>query len=529
MPVKITCPHCNARLSLGEELYGKRLRCPRCRGAIVTAIPIKEDSPATPSLLPPPASTPPFPEADRATMVQSHPSPVKQATPAAGPPEPLTTTGARKRPVSVRLAAAVVLVAGSATLGAVLLARPRGTDPSRAGPSPVGGLISVVRNLAGGGQAREADADPPTDAVTPAGLEDEPAEQRDATQPAVPPSFDAPSFLVSGRTRQVYRVHLSGMHPSYAAKFAQGLGMIIARLPPDNPLRKAVIQAKGMQDFLDMYRSMRSKFLEAGVDTVYFLAEGDWAVESELPGYIAVRGTGATRDRLARHVEEAGHKDLAAFLRRMRPADGTPGWLVIRQGRAAPASPSTEGKRRAMLVEHAFQDSIPLRRASVGQAASGYSLDLRQTWPVTAVHLEIGAADNVIAPVVSAFVPGSANVMSLLSKAESVTNTVVLFPSPFFCQVAHAKDEQEARDLARSVAKMISQVFDRFEAANMLEELFKGVLSSAFQVRVNGKDVMLVMQVPPLLNLFTADRSQQELRDQDWTALVGLARSRATN
>lgn len=48
MAVSITCPHCQSRLSLRDELVGKRIRCPRCQ-QILEIQPASGSSPSLPA------------------------------------------------------------------------------------------------------------------------------------------------------------------------------------------------------------------------------------------------------------------------------------------------------------------------------------------------------------------------------------------------------------------------------------------------------------------------------------------------
>jgi hypothetical protein len=172
-------------------------------------------------------------------------------------------------------------------------------------------------------------------------------------QDKLPATGAIPSSLVTAKTKQVFRFHFSGLQPADAIALAQKVWPIVAKLPEENPLRKAVLQAKDVASFTEVYRSLRSIFLDSGIDTLYFLAEGDWVEMTTLPGYVVIPGTEATLKRLRNRLEAAGHTDWAKFLVGFHQEPG--GWMVFGQGTAAAVAGSSAVKEdKEDLVEHAL-------------------------------------------------------------------------------------------------------------------------------------------------------------------------------
>ena len=138
--------------------------------------------------------------------------------------------------------------------------------------------------------------------------------------------------VVTTNTKQVYRFHFSGLQSADAVRLAQQLWPFVAKLPAENPLRNAVLQAKDIASFADDYRSLRSSFMDSGIDTIYFVAEDHWIEATTLPGYVVMPGTPATLKRLQERLTAAGHTEWAKFLTGFRPVAGTPGWMSCEQG-----------------------------------------------------------------------------------------------------------------------------------------------------------------------------------------------------
>lgn len=495
MSTRVSCPRCKAAYRLGEAHLGKTVLCPSCQQPLTTQKPIRPAAPRR--------------ESDALSLP---------------PPLPKHALPSRRQSNSalVGTAVAVLLLSGTAVVWGLISSR---QGRSENGQDVTAGGVPQSTAKAGNGAVGEAEP------VTPEGGEEranQSGEERkigqvdgafrtkDGIKPPGP--SEVPSFLVSTSTRQVYRIHLSGLHPLDAARLAPSLRPIIAKLPGDNPLRKA-LQGLDMIAFADTYRSVRSKLLEAGVDTVYFMAEADWLNTAELPGYVAIPGTTATLDRLRARLRAAGHVDLERFLKDFRPATGRAGWLVCRQGRFA------EGERSApkkALVEHALTESCPVRRASVSvRRAQGLHIDLNATWPITVVHLMPNKADLVFGPILAAVFPATAKMTASLATAEANTVSLAVVPFPFARQVAHVGSERAAQQLAREIARACDAVADKLigdddDAGTQLMKMFA---RSAVQVGTQGKDVIIIMKPPALFDLFAAEGTAQRTQDQDWTAL----------
>jgi hypothetical protein len=403
---------------------------------------------------------------------------------------------------------------------------PAANDPAKLGSTKVGGF--------------EDDKGDPPGSEAPVGAAPQkepgvrPPEPKKAggegAGPAPPPDPSRlPTFLVSENTRQVYRVHLSGLHPSYATLLMQGTWPIIAKLPEDSPLRKAVLGPRSEAVLADEFRSARSKFLAAGVDTLYLVTETDWTASTELPGYIALASTPEKRDRLSRSLREAGHESLADFLRGFAEVKGHEGWLV--------RSPSdvvqlpTESESKARLVQHALENVFPLRNGSIavargpGIGPGSYKLTaLDNTWPLTVVNLKATQLDQLLAPLVSALIPGGARMAQHIQRAESVSVSVSLVPFPCVLQVIHAASAAEARQLGDSIRQTYGAVMDMALGDNdPVERMLKGMYQLSIRVFVRGQDVVTMMKPPALFDLFAARKIDQEVRDQDWTALPAPA------
>jgi hypothetical protein len=344
----------------------------------------------------------------------------------------------------------------------------------------------------------------------------------------LPRPSDVPIFQVSANTRQVYRVHLSGLHPSDAKALSCALLPIIARLPADNPLRKAIF-APDQATFADNYRSLRSQFLTAGVDTIYFFAEADWIISSELPGHIVIPGTADTLKHLVERCKASNHTDLAEFLTGFRPARGlvglrpagsVKGWLVRSQGQVNEGAWS---ERKANLVEHALKNSCSLQRASVSARGpqQAFDLNLTNTWPITLVNLQPNAADVVLGPVLAALIPNTGRMVQLLGKAEAITVAPALVPYTHVRQIAHLSNEADAQELAIATSKAFNGIVDRaLGREDDPLKLFIGAFArSMVQVGTRGKDVITVMKPPVFFDLHQAKQVADKMRDQDWTAL----------
>jgi hypothetical protein len=240
---------------------------------------------------------------------------------------------------------------------------------------------------------------------------------------------EVPSFLVTAKTKQVYRVHLSGLHASDALMAARGAWPIIARLPAANPLRRA-LQSQDPASLVDDYRTMRSIFLAAGADTLYLVAEADWLTVPELQGYLAFRGTVVSRNRLVERLKAAGYPNLCEFVGGFQPATGARGWLVRSQGNIG--APRMSQKKTA-LVKHALTRALPVKPASLfaGPTRGSYAVvNLQATWPITVVNLEPNQVDRILGPVIALFIPQAGQMTQMLQEAESVTSVVSMAPMP---------------------------------------------------------------------------------------------------
>ena len=176
--------------------------------------------------------------------------------------------------------------------------------------------------------------------------------------------------VVTTSTKQVYRFHFSGIQPADAVRLGRQLWPFVVKLQPENPLRKAVLQAKDATSFADDYRSLRSSFLDSGIDTIYFVAEDHWIEATSLPGYVVMPGTQATLNRLQERLTAAGHTDWSTFLTGFHPVSGTPGWMI---SKLSPVTPGERSASKAALVEYAFKASCPISPASVSAQLAGMS------------------------------------------------------------------------------------------------------------------------------------------------------------
>lgn len=349
----------------------------------------------------------------------------------------------------------------------------------------------------------------------------------------LPGPMDVPSFLVTTNTKQVYRFHFSGLQSTDALRLGQQLAPFVAKLPTENPLRRAILQAKDVASFADDYRSLRSSFLAAGIDTIYFIAENHWIEATTVPGYVVIPGTKATLAGLQKQLEATGQADWARFLTLRVGKTGTgfydveghPGWMVCTQGSVKEAEPSEEQKRRANLVEHALRGSCPIQAASVStRILPELEVKLNDATPLTVVNLEKNKLDEVLSLLLPALIPAATRTTQLLARAEATTVSASAHPFPFVRQVAHMGNVNDARALTNEIQKSINgavqTVMDMDADIGPLLGLFA---KSMVFVSTQGKDVVLVLKPPVLFDMEKAQRTAREAQEQDWSALPAPA------
>lgn len=332
---------------------------------------------------------------------------------------------------------------------------------------------------------------------------------------------NVPSALVTTNTKQVYRFHFSGLQGADAVRLAEQLWPVVSKLPAENPLHRTFLDAKDRAGFIDDYRSLRSIFLEAGIDTIYFLADEHWIEARTLPGTVAIPGDAAVRDRLQRRLQESGYDAWAASMAEFQPSARAPGWLVFSIG--AVAGGQTSPAKKA-LVDHAFKESCPIKPAAAHLGSlPALRIALNEATPLTVVNLERNTLDAVLTDILKALAPASEQTAALSQRVKQVEATTVaasVYPFPLVRQVAHMKNVAAAKGFAAEVKKQIDgaaeQIANLDEDFGPLLELFA---RSIVLVSTEGSDVHMVLKPPLLFDLNLAQLKALEAQDLDWTAL----------
>jgi len=329
----------------------------------------------------------------------------------------------------------------------------------------------------------------------------------------------APSSLVTEKTKQVYRFHLSGLHGNDAVRLADQVWPAISKLPPGNPLYKMILDAKDRPAFVDEYRSLRSIFLEVGVDTIYFLAEDFWIESTSLPGTVVIAGDAALRDRLRAKLQAAGHSTWAEAVAKFEPSKRGDGWLEYGIGGVPDARPAATNKRR--LVEHALLQSSPLKPAKVDVGSlPAVRVALNEATPFTVVNLERSTLDVVLSQILASFVPASARMSELSTGVVATTVTVSAYPVTHVRQIAHFERPAEAAALAAGRQKQINDTVEKVaDGDSGIGLLLEFLGKSSVIVSTVGNDVHVIMKPPALIDLAMAQRKVAEAQDFDWTAL----------
>lgn len=327
-----------------------------------------------------------------------------------------------------------------------------------------------------------------------------------------------PSVLVTTRTKQVYRFHISGLHGNDAVRLAQQLWPVVSKLPAENPVHQTILDAKDRAGFIDDYRSLRNLFLEADVDTIYFLADEYWIESRSLPGTVAIPGDTDLRDRLHRKLKASGHDKWAAAIAQLQPSKQAPGWLVFGIGAAGGGQPSPAKKS---LVDHAFKESCPIKPAAAYLGSlPALRIALNEATPLTVVNLERNKLDAVLTLLLTALVPSSAQTAKLSEKVAATTVAVGVYPCPHVRQVAHLKSAPEATALAEEVKKQINGAVQKVvDLDSELGPLLGLFAKSTVIVSAVGSDVHMIMKPPALFDLELAAIKTTSAQDLDWTAL----------
>lgn len=343
-----------------------------------------------------------------------------------------------------------------------------------------------------------------------------------AADPASSHSAKIPGTLITTETKQVYRFHFSALQGADAVRFASQLWPVVATLPAENPLRQTLADAKDRENFIDDYRSLRASFLDAGVDTIYFLADAYWIESSTLPGRVAMVGDEVSRDRLQRRLQAAGHAVWARTVARLQPVPKTPGWLFAPIGAPVDALPSRE---RYSLVDHALSESCPILPATVQLGSlPAVRVALSHATPLTVVNLESSELDKVLTNVLAKLVPSSTQAAPLIRNAQASTMAASVYPMTYVRQVTHMKSPAEAAKLAAEIQKQIKGAAQRIvDLDEDLGPLLGWFAESMALVSAHGSDVHLVMKPPVLFDLGLAQSKMLESQDLDWTALPAPA------
>lgn len=338
-----------------------------------------------------------------------------------------------------------------------------------------------------------------------------------------PPGADnVPSALVTANTKQVYRFHFSGLPATDVTRLAEQLWPVVSKLPADNPLHRMFLDAKDRAGFSDDYRSLRNIFLEAGIDTVYFLADEYWIESRMLPGTVVIAGDLAVRDRMQQRLKRAGHADWAATIAQLQPSPSAPGWMTFGVGAATGGQVSAAKKK---IVEHALKECCPIRPASfhVGSLPA-LRMALNDSTPLAVVNLERNKLDAVLTQILTALVPSSAQTAKLSEKVVATTVTSSVYPFPHVRQVAHCSSAGEATALAAEVNKQVNgavqKIVDLDAEIGPLLGLFA---QSTIIVSARGNDVHMIMKPPALFDLDLAAIKATSAMDLDWTALPAPA------
>ncbi|MDX1948655.1 MAG: hypothetical protein SFU86_24925 [Pirellulaceae bacterium] len=327
-----------------------------------------------------------------------------------------------------------------------------------------------------------------------------------------------PGPLVSTSTKQVYRFHFSGLQGADAVRLAEQLWPVVSKLPAENPVHRTILDAKDRASFLDDYRSLRNILLEAGVDTIYFLADEYWIESKTLPGTVAIAIDATAQGRLQRNLQAAGHDAWAAAIGNLKPAASAPNWLVLNIGTTAAGQPSP-AKRK--LVEHALGQSCPIRPATPHLGSlPALRIGLNEATPLTVVNLERNKLDAVLTLVLTALVPSSTRTAELSEKVAATTVTVATYPCPHVRQIAHLGGPGEATELAAEVQKQINGAVQRVVDLDYdLGPLLGLFAQSTIIISTQGSDVHMLMKPPALFDLQLASIKATEAQDLDWTAL----------
>ncbi|MFO0817607.1 MAG: hypothetical protein U1A77_06675 [Pirellulales bacterium] len=327
-----------------------------------------------------------------------------------------------------------------------------------------------------------------------------------------------PGTLITTQTKQVYRFHFSGLQGADAVRLAAQLWPVVATLPVENPLRQTLADAKDRDGFIDDYRSLRASFLAAGVDTIYFLADAYWIESSTLPGRVAMVGDEASRDRLQRRLQAAGHEVWATTVARLQPVPQTPGWLVASIGAPVNAPPSLE---RYEMVDHALSQSCPLQPATAQLGSLPVlHMTLNHATPLTVVNLERSTLDEVLTKILADLVPSSTQAAPLIRKARASTMAASIYPMTHVRLVTHLKTPAEAAKLAVELQAQVNGAAQRIvDLDEDLGPLLGWFAKSMALVSAQGSDVHLVMKPPALFDLALAQSKMLESQDLDWTAL----------
>lgn len=331
-------------------------------------------------------------------------------------------------------------------------------------------------------------------------------------------SAKIPESLITTETKQVYRFHFSSLQGTDAVRFAGQLLPMVAMLPTDNPFRQTLADASDRGSFLDDFRSLRASFLDAGVDTIYFIADAFWIESSMLSGRVVMVGDEASRDRLQRRLQAAGHELWAGTVARLRPVPKSTGWLVGSVGAPVDASPSPE---RYALVNHALSEVCPIQPAMFETGSlPTLRIMLNQATPVTVVNLEPSKLEDVLTKMLKEIVPASGQVPLWIPNAKASTIAASIHPMTYVRQVTHMKTPAEAAKLAALIQQQINGATQRIvDLDEELGPLLGWFAKSMVLVSALGSDVHLVMKPPGLFDLGLAQSKSDESQDMDWTAL----------
>lgn len=327
-----------------------------------------------------------------------------------------------------------------------------------------------------------------------------------------------PSGLVTTTTRQVYRFHFSGLHGADAVRLAEQLWPVVSKLPSENPLYRSFHDAKDREGFAEDFRSLRNIFLEADIDTFYFLADESWIESRMLPGTVAISGDAAARDRLQRKLKASGHDAWASTIAQFRPSSDAPGWLEFKVG-AVPKGQASPAKQA--IVDHALKESCRITPAApyLGSLPA-LRMSLNETTPLTVVNLERNKLDSLLMQVLAALVPASEQAAKLSENVVATTVVASFYPFPYVRQVGHLKTAAEATALAEEIKKQIKGAIQNVVKLDAdLGPIVGQFAQSTVVVSTQGSDVHLIMKPPMLFDLQQATIKVHGAQDLDWTAL----------